>query len=360
MGTVGSVIVGTGSHLPPVVVPNEAFLHQHFRGPDGAMIDKPTAEIVQQFEAITGIRERRHVAADIVTSDIAAEAAHQALASSGIDGEELDYIILAHNFGDVRAHGGRPDQVPSLAARVKTRLGIKRPQTVALDLVFGCSGWLQGVIHADYMIRSGEVRRVMVIGAETLSRVCDPDDRDSMIYADGAGAVILEGRPTNGVVGILTHAVRSDTGEHSRMLSMGPSFGTDQGDDDLFLKMEGRKLYRYALCTVPVAIKECLERAGVDLGGVAKLLLHQANAKMNEAILTALYGLYGRSQAPPGVMPMTISWLGNSSVATLPTLLDLLCQHRLEGQRIEAGDVIVLAAVGAGMHVSAVVYRLPA
>jgi 3-oxoacyl-[acyl-carrier-protein] synthase III len=342
------------------VVPNESFLHRQFRGPDGARIDKPTAEIVHQFEAITGIRERRHVGPDVVTSDIAAEAALQALASSGIDAESLDYIILAHNFGDVRVLGGRPDQVPSLAARVKTRLGIKRPQTVALDLVFGCAGWLQGVIHADYMIRSGEVRRVLVIGAETLSRVCDPQDRDSMIYADGAGAVILEGRPTNGAVGILAHTVRSDAGEHSRMLSMGPPFETEEGDEDLFLKMEGRKLYRYALCTVPLAIKECLERAGMDIGEVDKLLLHQANGKMNEAILAALYGLYGKSTAPPGVMPMTIPWLGNSSVATLPTLLDLLCRRRLPGQSVAGGDVIVLAAVGAGMHVNAVVYRLPA
>src|SRR4030088_3586976 len=114
---------------------------------------------------------------------------------------------------DVKQGSTRPDLVPALAARVKAKLEIENPNTVAFDLVFGCPGWLQGVIHGDYMIRSGDVRRVMVIGAETLSRVSDPHDRDSLIYADGAGAVILEARDTDG--GLLSHAVRSDTIERS-------------------------------------------------------------------------------------------------------------------------------------------------
>ena len=119
-------------------------------------------------------------------------AAEDALTSSGIDRESLDYIIVAHNFGDVRAGNLRSDFVPSLAARVKHKLGIVNPGTVAYDLPFGCPGWLQGVIQANYYLRSGDCKRVMVIGAETLSRICDPHDRDSMIYADGAGATILE------------------------------------------------------------------------------------------------------------------------------------------------------------------------
>src|SRR5687768_4737209 len=218
-----SVIVGTGSYIPTVVVPNERFLQHEFHGTDRQKIPKTNAEILRQFEAITGIKERRYVSDDLVTSDIAASAAQSALESSGANAEDLDYIIVAHNFGDVRAGTTRADSVPSLAARVKNRLGINNPRTVAFDLLFGCPGWLQGMINADYLIRSGDHRRVMVIGAETLSRVSDPHDRDSLIYADGAGAIILQGFETDKAIGILSHAARSDTIEHARMLTMGPS-----------------------------------------------------------------------------------------------------------------------------------------
>ena len=353
-----SVIVGSGSHIPSVVVPNDAFMHHEFRDAGHNKIPKSNAEILKQFEAITGIRERRYVPDDLVTSDIACDAAQKALDSSGIDRETLDYIIVAHNFGDVRAGTTHSDLVPALAARVKSMLKIQNPRTVAFDLVFGCPGWLQGVIQADYMIRSGDVKRAMIIGADTLSRISDPHDRDSLIYADGAGAVILEGRQTDG--GILSHAVRSDTIEHSRMLSMGHSFNREAFLEALFLKMEGRKLYKYALNTVAITVKEALDRAGLTLNDVTKVLIHQANGKMDEAILGALYKLYEAGEPRPEVMPMTISWLGNSSVATIPTLLDLIRKGEMKEHELHAGDVIVFASVGAGMNINAAVYRVPA
>jgi 3-oxoacyl-[acyl-carrier-protein] synthase-3 len=341
-----------------VVVPNAHFLEHDFRERDGTRIPKDNAEILRQFEAITGIRERRYASDDLNASDMAADAAARALESARLDPEQLDAILLAHNFGDVRAGTRQSDLVPALAARVKARLKIRNPRTVALDLVFGCPGWLQGAIHADYLIRAGDARHVMVIGAETLSRVCDPHDRDSLIYADGAGAAIFEARETDEPAGILAHAARSDTLEHSEMLFMGPSYKEQVFLEALFLKMEGRKLYRYALTTVAGAIREVLDRAGVHLREVAKVLIHQANGKMDEAILAALYALY-ELPVPPGVMPMTISWLGNSSVATLPTLLDLIRREQLDDHRIRSGDTIVIASVGAGMHVNAAVYREP-
>ncbi len=318
-----SVIVATGSHIPSVAVPNELFLNHEFHGPDQKPIQKSNAEILKQFEAITGIRERRYVPDDLVTSDMAFDAARQALQSSSIDRETLDYIIVAHNFGDVRAGSLRSDLVPALAARVKNKLEIENPRTVAVDVIFGCPGWLQGVIWADSMIRAGDVKRVMVIGADTLSRISDPHDRDSLIYADGAGATILEARDTKD--GILAHAVRSDTLEHSTMLRMGHSYKDETFLEALFLKMEGRK----------------------------------ANGKMDEAILEALYELYGIKDPPHDVMPMTISTLGNSSVATIPTMLDLICKGKLRGHALAAGDIVVFASVGAGMHINAVVYRVP-
>ncbi len=352
-----SVIVATGSCIPPVVVPNERFLDREFLGSNGKRIEKSNAEILQQFESITGIRERRYAADSQVTSDLATLAARDALESSGIDGESLDSIIVAHNFGDVKHGTATSDLVPAIAARVKAGLRIKNPKAVAVDLIFGCPGWVQGVIHSDAMIRAGDIRLAMVIGADTLSRISDPHDRDSLIYADGAGAVILEARSTDEPVGILSHSARSDTLEHSGMLFMGHSNNGGAFLDALFLKMEGRKLYKYALNTVAGAIADALDKAGVELADVQKLLIHQANGKMDEAIRDALYALRGM-EPPKDVMPMTISWLGNSSVATLPTMLDLILKGRMDGETIAPGDTIVFASVGAGMHINAIVYRL--
>jgi 3-oxoacyl-[acyl-carrier-protein] synthase-3 len=351
-----SVIAASGSHIPPVRVPNSEFLNHDFRGPDGSRLSKTNDEIVKQFEAITGIKERRYVTPGTVTSDIAYAAAQEALTSSGIDPESLDLVIVAHNFGDVQRDGGQPDLVPSLAARVKARLRIAKPQAPAFDLVFGCPGWIQGVITADAMIRAGDIQRALIIGADTLSRISDPHDRDSMIYADGAGATILEAH--EGDTGILANAARSDTLDHSGMLSMGRSYNDEVFLEALFLKMEGRKLYKYALQTVAGSMKDCLNKAGIPLRDVSKILIHQANGKMDEAIIAALYDSE-KMTPPPDVMPMTISWLGNSSVATVPTLYDLIAKGQLDGYAFHSGEIVLFASVGAGMHINAFVYRMP-
>ncbi len=358
MGRTRTVISATGSYIPPLRVANDAFLQHDFRTAKGEPLGKTNEEIVAQFEAITGIRERRYAPEELVTSDLAFEAAKEALASSGIDGETLDGIIVAHNFGDVKSGGGHSDMVPALAARVKAKLRIASPRAVAFDLVFGCPGWLQSVIQADAMIQCGYAKRMMIIGADTLSRISDPHDRDSMIYADGAGATILEARESDGDAGILAHAARSDTLNHSGMLFMGPSYKDEVFLEALFLKMEGRKLYRYALETVATAMKQCLERAGLDIRDVTKILLHQANGKMDEAIVTAFYALYGIATPPDDILPMTISWLGNSSVATIPTMLDLITKGQLDGHALKPGDIVLFASVGAGMHINAVAYRV--
>ncbi|HEY0143879.1 MAG TPA: ketoacyl-ACP synthase III [Thermoanaerobaculia bacterium] len=352
-----SIIAATGSHIPPVVMPNEAFLDRDFRTSDGRPLQKSNAEMLEQFASITGIQERRYVPDEVFTSDIAYEAAKDALESSDLDPESLDYLIVAHNFGDVR-RGGRSDLVPALAARVKARLRIETPRTVCFDLIMGCPGWLQGMIVGDAFIKAGAAKRVMVIGSETLSRISDPHDRDSLIYADGAGATILEAR-NDGDAGVLCHVARSDTLEHSAMLFMGPSYKNDDVFlEALFLKMEGRKLYKYALQTVAGAMKKCLDESGVQLRDVRKILLHQANGKMDEAIVNELYALC-QTEQPPDVLPMTISWLGNSSVATVPTLLDLIVKGKLEGHTFASGDLVLFGSVGAGMHINTMLYRVP-
>ncbi len=354
-----SIITGTGSYLPSKKVYNKDFLGNKFYDPDGKTFDKSNQEIISKLEEITGIAERRYITDDLVTSDIAFFAAKDALSSSETDKETLDYIIIAHNFGDVKADNKRSDFVPSLAARVKHKLKIKNSKTVAYDLTFGCPGWLQAMIQADYYLKSGDAKKALVIGAEALSRVSDPHDRDSMIYADGAGAVILESSSRTKPAGILSHAVRSDTLDHAYMLWMDKSFDPDSKNDELFLKMHGHKLYQYAISTVPLVVKEALEKAGLTLTDVDKVLIHQANAKMDEAILKRIYKLYGEKDVPMYVMPMIISRLGNSSVATLPTLLDMLVKGKLKNYESNKDDIVVFASVGAGMNINSMIYRTP-
>jgi 3-oxoacyl-[acyl-carrier-protein] synthase III len=353
--SIQSVIIATGSYVPEIKVSNQDFLSHTFFERNGAPITKDTASIVEKFKDITGIEERCYAKPEQKASDLGFLAAQKALEQGNIDKESLDYIIVAHNFGDVAYNSNRVDIVPSLASRVKYLLQVKNPDCVAYDLPFGCPGWLEGIIQADYYIKSGDVKRCLVIGAETLSRVIDPHDRDSMIYADGAGAVILEGRI--GREGILSHKTQTYASEHALLLNMDHSYDSQNKGNDIFIKMNGRKLYEFALNHVPHVVKTALDKANVHLSEINKILIHQANEKMDEAIVSRLFKLYGLEFSNKSVMPMIISWLGNSSVATIPTLLDYMLQNKFKDQYIYPGNKIVFASVGAGMNINAVVYQ---
>ncbi|OGU57920.1 MAG: 3-oxoacyl-ACP synthase [Ignavibacteria bacterium GWF2_33_9] len=353
-----SVITGSGSYIPENIIKNEDFLNYEFYDSKGELLDIPNNILLSKFHEITAISERRYASNDMVTSDLAYFAAENAIRDSGINKEELDYVIVAHNFGDVKYDNRKSDMVPTLASRVKYKLGIASPKTIAYDLPFGCPGWLQAVIQANYYIKSGDAKKILVIGSEMLSRVSDPHDRDSLLYSDGAGAVVLEAVESEEPIGILAHGTRSDTINHGKLLVMDKSYNPKLAEKgEIFLKMNGRKLYQYALETVPLAIKECLEKSKVQLSKIKKVLIHQANGKMDEAILQRLYGLCNNTEIPENVMPMTIDKLGNSSVATLPTLFDLIKKGLLKSHKINKGDLIVFASVGAGMNVNAIVYQ---
>ena len=351
------VITGTGSHIPEIIVSNDSFLHAQFFDKDGGKLYKSNKAIIEKFAAITGIEERRYTTSDRNASDLASLAALEAIASSGIDKETLDYIIVAHNFGDVAFETNRTNQVPTLASRVKALLQIHNPDCVAYDLPFGCPGWVEGMIQANYFIKSGDAKKCLIIGTETLSRIIDPHDRDSMIFSDGAGAVILEASDTTS--GILAHKTQTHAVGYITALNMERSsshFASEK--TDMYIKMEGRKVYEFALTHVPGAIKSALDKAGISIDQVSKVLIHQANEKMDAAILTRLFQLYGQTHMPEGIMPMTIDKLGNSSVATVPTLLDLLVRGKLPGHSVQQGDILVMASVGAGMNINAIVYRM--
>jgi 3-oxoacyl-[acyl-carrier-protein] synthase-3 len=350
-----SVITGTGSYIPTVVKKNNEFLGTSFFSEDGVLINTDTTVIIEKFKKITGILERRYAPPHLKTSDMAALAGELAIDNSKIDRESLDLIIVAHNFGDVEVNSHQSDMVPSLASRVKNHLSIRNPSCIAFDVLFGCPGWLMAVIQADSFFKSGMAKRALIIGAETLSRVIDRNDRDSMLFSDGAGAVVLEYRDSDN--GILSSSVLSHCQEELDYLEMSDAFSTQDNGEVKYMKMKGRKVYEYALKYVPEAMKDCLDKSGESIHDLKKVFIHQANEKMDEAIIQAFYKLY-HIDAPPDVMPMCIHYLGNSSVATIPTLYDLVNKGIDKEHSLHKGDLVLFASVGAGMNINAVSYRV--
>ncbi|TRX24964.1 ketoacyl-ACP synthase III [Flavobacterium franklandianum] len=347
-------ITGVGSYIPEVKVANIDFDKNVFLNEDGSPFAYPNEVVIGKFKNITGIEQRRYAAPNQCSSDLAFLASQKAIENAGIDPETLDYIIFAHNFGDVKPGTNQSDIIPSLATRVKHKLQIKNPKCVAYDILFGCPGWIEGVLQANAFILSGMAKRCLVIGAETLSRVVDDHDRDSMIYSDGAGATIIEA--SDDETGMLSYESATFANDEAGYLFFGKSYNPEVNPDIKYIKMFGRKIYEFALSNVPAAMKSCLDNSGLGIDDVKKILIHQANEKMDEAIIHRFYKLYGKS-VPKDIMPMSIHELGNSSVATVPTLFDLLIRGKIENQEIHKGDVIIFASVGAGMNVNAFVYR---
>jgi 3-oxoacyl-[acyl-carrier-protein] synthase-3 len=224
-------------------------------------------------------------------------------------------------------------------------------------MVFGCPGWLQGLVQADYYLKGGWGEAALVIGAEELTAVYDPHDVDGMIYSDGAGAAILKPLESSEPFGILSHRHRSDTHEPP-MLRMGPSYNPAYDQSELFIKMDGHDIYRYASRRVPEVVKDSIAEAGLYISDISKILVHQANEKLDNAILNRLFRLYN-ADIPSNIMPMTIAWLGNNSVATIPIMLDLIMRGEMPEHSINPGEYIVMASVGAGMNINSVVYRIP-
>ncbi len=357
MDYLNTIIIGTGSYIPVQKIENNQFIKNTFFEKDNTLINSPGEEIISKFKDITGISERRWVTVNQRNSDIATIAAEEAIQSAGIDRETIDQIIVAHNFGDVLIDTIQTDLVPCIGARVKHLLGIKNPQCVAYDIIFGCPGWIQGVIHADSFIKSGLAKRCLVIGSETLSRVVDNYDRDTMIFSDGAGAAIIEGVTENIKRGVLSSATVTNTIEEAYYLYLGKSNAPESNPDIRYIKMHGRKIYEYSLNNVPQAMKVALDKSGIPIEDVKKVLLHQANEKMDEAIIQRFFKLFKIKADIPVVMPMNIHELGNSSVATVPTLYDMILKGKLSNHTINVGDILIFASVGAGMNINAIVYK---
>jgi 3-oxoacyl-[acyl-carrier-protein] synthase-3 len=357
MKYLNTVITGTGCYIPEVIVTNKEFAQHIFFNKDESAIETLVDEVINKFKDITGIEERRYAPDNLSTSDLATRAAERAILDAGIDRETIDQIIVANNFGDVIKDTIQTDVLPSLASRVKQKLGIENPACIPYDIIFGCPGWVQGMIQADSYIKSGLAKRCLVIGAETLSRVIDKHDRDCMIFADGAGATIVEGIESNEQKGVLSSSMVSHTKNEASYLYLGKSFAPETDPRVRYIKMEGRKIYEYSLTQVPAAMKVALDKSGIPAEQIKKIIIHQANEKMDEAILIRFMRLCKIQKPMSEIMPMSIQELGNSSVATVPTLYDMILKGEVKGHEINENDIIMFASVGAGMNINAIVYK---
>lgn len=351
-----TIIIGSGSFVPENIVEGSYFKDSIFYDESRQPIEKPNEEIIQKFIDITEIRERRYANSEDFNSDLGYRAALEAIEDAGIDKEKIDYIIYASNFGEVGTNGFT-NFMPSMSARLKNKLKIRRRECVNYDMIFGCPGWVESLILANTLIKAKKAKTILIVGSETLSRVTDPFDRNKMIFADGAGAVVV--RATEDSAGVLADCTFCDNGDELYFLENGPSLNKDHDQSKLYVRMRGRKIYEYALKNVPNAIKATIDKAGLDISDISKILIHQANAKMDDAMISRLFKLYGQKKYNHSISPMTIQKFGNSSVATVPTLFNLIRKGKIEGQQFVPESHILFTSVGAGMNINCVIYKFP-
>jgi 3-oxoacyl-[acyl-carrier-protein] synthase-3 len=284
------------------------------------------------------------------------DASRLAVEDAGVDVNQLSGIIVAHNAGNMVPQTGAFHTVPNLAARLKNSLDCTNHNCFAYDILFGCPGWLQGVIQAHQTIQCGDGEHILVTGLEIASRMLDPHDVDSMILGDGCGAAVISasGDRTRGIV---SYSTFSHAQEDNRIIYLDKS-NKPGVEGSCYFHMNGREVYKYATKWVPLVVKEALHKANIDVSDVSLFLFHQANGKMLDAIVKNLAEVcFVSENLFEGKVPTTIEFLGNTSVATIPTMLDLIRKHKLNDYSISGGQIVVMASVGAGMHCNALVYR---
>jgi len=314
-----SVILGVGSALPRREVTNDEL---------ASTVDTTDEWIVER----TGIRSRFVAGEGETTASLATDAARRALEHAGITAADIDLIVLAT---------ATPDQTfPSSATKVQAALGID--DCVAFDVHAVCTGFLYALSVADSMLRSGNSKTALVIGAETFSRILDWDDRATcVLFGDGAGALVLSAQETEG--GILATRLHAD-GRHNDLLFVdgGPSTTGTVGK----LRMKGREVFRHAVVNLAQVLTEVLADAGLSAADVDWVVPHQANARILDATAKKL-GL------PSEKIVVTVDRHANTSAASVPLALDTA----VKDGRIKRGDIVVLEAMGGGFTWGAAALR---
>ena len=351
-----TIIKGTGHYLPERVIENSYFLGSRFMDKNGQLNPKPTDQIIEKLETITGIKSRRYVNEDEDSVPLMTRASNQAIQDAGIDKEEIDGIIVSHNAGNMLPGGKGYHTIPNMAALLKHSLGIKNYKCFAYDILFGCPGWIQGMVSAHQSIQMKDARNVLVVGIEVASRFVDIYDLDSMILADGCGATVVSVTDQTGG-GVISYATYSHAQEDVSCIYQSASYNKEVDNFSLF-KMNGREVYKYATIWLPRVIKEALDKANLTASDVSMFLFHQANGKMLHAIAHNLAEMYHlKNLTFEGKIPTTIEFTGNTSVATIPNMLSMIRKGELGEFKINEGDIVVFASVGAGMHCNAMVYQ---
>lgn len=375
----------------PNIVKTEKFLEGIYYDPqthkpykyDGTDTFRPTAELIEE---VTGklkanIEQRIH-SMDLTTSGLATIAAKNALAplinnrentrkgnDAGIDG-----IIVGTNYFDLNQKDPRSSTVSGIASKVKNQLGITDSNVFTMDISSGCPGSMDALITAYAYILSGMAKRVLVIGAETLSPTIDPYDRNGAIFADGAGAIVVERKDSKDRFGVIAPAWNSHTSdEYLNVIKMdSQSYNNLHTLAGLVLHMNGKKVYEYVSGTVPKVAQQSLDAAGLTIADIDKIVFHQANERLLAVFLAKMLskafpndykGLTDPEKQEKamatGLMPMNIKENGNSSVATWLVLLDEVLRGKIEGQELYYGNKILIGSVGAGMNIRTGIYEFP-
>ncbi len=327
MNNISVGITGVGSYVPDNILTNDDL---------SKIVDTNNEWIVSR----TGIKERRIADKDLATSDLASLAAQRALADAKIDAEELDLIVVAT---------ATPDHLfPSTAAMVQKNLGAKK--AAAFDISVGCSGFNYGLVVAANFIKTGMYKKVLVIGAEILSKVVDWDDRNTcVLFGDAAGACVLE--PCDESFGILSSELGSD-GVNGDVLII-PAGGSkmpatkETVEQKLHtIRMDGKEVFKFAVRVMEKSSLEVLKRAGLKKEDIDFLIPHQANSRIIDSAMKKLK----LSREKIGV---NLDRYGNTSAASIPVALD----EALSENKIKKGDNVLLVAFGAGLSWASLVIK---
>lgn len=325
MKFIRSEIIGHGHYAPAKVLTND----------DMTKIVETSDEWITTR---TGIKSR-HIVENELNSDLSYQAAKMALKTAGISAEELDVVVLATVTPD--------NTTPATAIKVATMLGAK-PGTPAMDVSAACSGFVYALTVADNMIRLGQAKTALVIGAETLSRITDWTDRNTcVLFGDGAGAVILRAREGNGDsqdTGILSTKIYSDGSHYDTLRTTGGVSSTQTAG---FVTMDGKEVFKYAINSLAQAAEETMKIADVKIEEIDWLLPHQANIRIIE-------GVGKKLELPEEKVVVNLADHGNTSAASIPLALS----EKMAAGVIKKGDLVVLTAMGAGFTWGGAVVRL--
>jgi 3-oxoacyl-[acyl-carrier-protein] synthase-3 len=319
-----SVVLGCGAYLPSTVVTNEDLAKR---------VDTTDEWIVER----TGIKRRYMAAPGETTSDLALEAAKRALAAAGMEADAIDVIVVATTTPD--------ETFPATATKVQARLGMKGG--AAFDIQAVCSGFIYALSVADNFIRGGQAKTVLVIGAETMSRILDWNDRTTcVLFGDGAGAVVLRGdvgAGTNADRGILNTKIFSDGRLHDLLYTDGGVSSTGTAGH---LRMQGREVFKHAVVNISAAIEASTGEAGLKTSDIDWFVPHQANQRI-------LDGTARKLSIRPERVVSTVAEHGNTSAASVPLALAVA----VADGRIKRGDLVLMEAMGGGFTWGAALLR---